>query len=330
MNRRIIGLTAVLFAGVAFAQQEQEAASEPPPPPERPLLYFFEHASLREAAFNYDENIQALIANPRNAGEPIAQIFANAALRSVGLPGVDVENLMANVGPYMREISFETLRRDGYAIHVMGMPTPEYPPEAYFVGIVYKDGEELIDGQPAPSTRYFTFEHTSVDDQVFAFSEWYASGDRTTHGFGDRVPTIRDFIGTIYANLGIITPSEAIDDIALMRWLNRYEEAWETKDPELAAELFTSSASYQETPIDEPMVGREAISEYWAEVTADQDEIDFKAEIISISGMIAVAGWTAQFRSISADTPIELHGVFVLEFDDEETVSSLREWWHIL
>jgi hypothetical protein len=251
-------------------------------------------------------------------------------MSSVGYPGVDVENLMDNVGPYIRQMEFQTLRRGGYTIHIVAMPEPEYPLEAYFVGIVYKDGEPLVEGQPARSTRYFTFEHTDVDNQVFAFGEWRQDGDHITHGYGDRVPTVRDFVGTVYANLGIIKPNESIDDLILTQWLNRYEEAWETKDPALAAELFTANASYQETPFDEPLVGREAISEYWAEVTADQEDIDFTAEIISISGMTAVARWSAQFRSISADAALELNGIFVLEFDDDETVSSLREWWHIL
>jgi hypothetical protein len=44
--------------------------------------------------------------------------------------------------------------------------------------------------------------------------------------------------------------------------------------------------------------------------------------------MTAVVGWSAELQSISADAPLALNGVFVLEFEDDETVSSLREWWH--
>jgi hypothetical protein len=310
--------------------QEPEGQAPPTEPPARPLLYYFEHGTLRESAFNYDQDMQALIANPRNAGQPISRIYAKAALRSVGVPGFDVENMMDDAGPYMRQISFETIRRGGYTIHVMGMPAPENPPEAYFIGIVYKDGEPLVEGQPAPTTRYYTFEQTDVDNHVFAFGEWGADGEHETHGFGDREPTVGEFLGTVYARLGIVTPGVSINDLTLMRWLNRYGEAWARKDPALAAELFSKSASYQETPFEEAMVGQDAIREYWAEVTADQDNIDFSAEILSISGMTGVVGWSAQFRSISADAPIQMNGVFVLEFEDDETVSSLREWWHIL
>jgi hypothetical protein len=47
------------------------------------LLYYFEDVSLREAAFGYDQDIQALIANPRKAGEPVTRLFAKATLRAV-------------------------------------------------------------------------------------------------------------------------------------------------------------------------------------------------------------------------------------------------------
>lgn len=45
-------------------------------PPVRPLLYYFEHVSLREEAFRYDQDIQALIANPTQAGEPVTRLRA--------------------------------------------------------------------------------------------------------------------------------------------------------------------------------------------------------------------------------------------------------------
>jgi hypothetical protein len=43
---------------------------------------------------------------------------------------------------------------------------------------------------------------------------------------------------------------------------------------------------------------------------------------------MGIAQWSARFRSISGDVPVELNGVFVLEFADRERVRSLREWWH--
>jgi hypothetical protein len=177
-------------------------AAEPEPPP-RPLLYFFEHVSLREAAFRYDEDIQRLIANPRQAGEPVSRLFAKAALYAAKVPTFKAETMVEDMTGFMRQIGFETLRHGGYTVHVMAMPKPEHPPEAYFVAIVYKDGEPLVTGSPAPSTRYLVLEKTPVQGRAFALAEWDANGKHKTHGFGDQEPTVRDFVGIAFQHLGI-------------------------------------------------------------------------------------------------------------------------------
>jgi hypothetical protein len=103
----------------------------------------------------------------------------------------------------MGQISFETLRRGGYTIHLMGMPPPEYAPEAYYIAIVYKDGEPLVEGTPAPSTRYIVLEKTQVPGRVFALAEWDVNGKHKTHGFGNHEPTVRDLVGNTFQLLGI-------------------------------------------------------------------------------------------------------------------------------
>ena len=57
-----------------------------------------------------------------------------------------------------------------------------------------------------------------------------------------------------------------MDSGVLGRWLDAYGRAWETKDPEAAADLFAEDATYHETPFDEPMRGRAEISGYWSDV----------------------------------------------------------------
>jgi hypothetical protein len=104
---------------------------------------------------------------------------------------------------FMRQISFETIQRGGYTLHLMGMPPPEHPTEAYFIAIVYKDGEPLVAGTPAPSTRYVVLEKTQVEGRAFALAEWDASGKHKTHGFGNSEPTVGDLVGATFQLLGI-------------------------------------------------------------------------------------------------------------------------------
>lgn len=198
-------LAATLSAGEAIGQESSAAGERPaqPQPPARPLLYYFEHVSLRDAALRYDQDIQRLIAQPRQAGEPITRLFGKATLYAAKVPTFKSDEVFNDMNRFMRQISFETIRRDGYTIHLMGMPPPEHPPEAYFVAFVYKDGEPLVEGTAAPSTRYITLEKTPVAGRAFALGEWDANGNHKTHGFGDHEPTVRDLVGNVYALLGI-------------------------------------------------------------------------------------------------------------------------------
>lgn len=191
-------ITAALLLSAAVA-----CAGEPPEPPARPLLYFFEHVSLRQAAFRYDEDIQRLIANPRQAGEPVSRLFAKAALYAAKVPTFKSATFVDDMTGFMRQISFETIQRGGYTLHLMGMPPPEHPTEAYFIAIVYKDGEPLVAGTPAPSTRYVVLEKTQVEGRAFALAEWDASGKHKTHGFGNSEPTVGDLVGATFQLLGI-------------------------------------------------------------------------------------------------------------------------------
>jgi uncharacterized protein (TIGR02246 family) len=117
---------------------------------------------------------------------------------------------------------------------------------------------------------------------------------------------------------------------ALEQWLQRYEQAWETRDAARAAEIFTTDATYRETPFAEPFKGRAGIRDYWAGVTADQRDVDFRYDVIAVSGNVGVAHWSASLTQASSDAKVTLDGVFVLEFDAAgQLCRSLREWWHL-
>ena len=117
---------------------------------------------------------------------------------------------------------------------------------------------------------------------------------------------------------------------AVEAWLARYKEAWEQRDSSRAAALFTENAAYHEMPFDAPKAGRAGIRDYWATVTADQRDVDFKSQVVAVSGRTAVARWSAALKSASSGLRIELDGIFVLTFEGGGPIcSELREWWHV-
>jgi len=93
--------------------------------------------------------------------------------------------------------------------------------------------------------------------------------------------------------------TRSLTPAAVEAWLARYEEAWEQRDPALAAALFTEDAAYHEMPFDAPKAGRAGIREYWATVTADQRNVDFNAHVVAVNGRTAVARWSASLSSAS-------------------------------
>lgn len=127
-----------------------------------------------------------------------------------------------------------------------------------------------------------------------------------------------------------LNPGDAMAQLAAadaQRWLDGYEQAWETRDGEAAGALFTTTARYFETPWSAPFDGRQAIVDYWQGVTADQRNVDFSYELVAVNGMTAVARWHAQFELTSNDAALELDGVFILQFATTDAVAELREWW---
>jgi hypothetical protein len=121
--------------------------------------------------------------------------------------------------------------------------------------------------------------------------------------------------------------AQELSTATLERWLSGYEQAWETRDAARAAELFTTDARYQEMPFDTPKIGRDGIRDYWATVTADQRDIDFRSAVVAVNGATGVARWSATFTAAGAR--VELDGVFILTFDATGHCTELREWWHV-
>ena len=111
-------------------------------------------------------------------------------------------------------------------------------------------------------------------------------------------------------------------------WLRSYGRAWESRDPEAAATLFTKDARYHETPFGEPVLGRDGIHEYWAAATVKQRDVRFSYEILCIQEELGIARWSADYLRHPEGEGARLNGIFVLKFDGAGLCQELREWWH--
>ena len=111
-------------------------------------------------------------------------------------------------------------------------------------------------------------------------------------------------------------------------WLDAYKRAWQEKDPEAAADLFTAEATYQETPFEAPVRGREGIRDYWWDATRYQEGIEFSSEILAATETDGIAHWHCGFTKLTSGSVVELDGIFLVRLDADGKCTEFREWWH--
>jgi len=114
----------------------------------------------------------------------------------------------------------------------------------------------------------------------------------------------------------------------LSAWLIAYGSAWERRDPDAAASLFSDDALYYEDPFNPPAVGTEGIRRYWADTTGTQRDVAFGHEVLALQGDRALVRWWATFVRIRTEARVELEGIVMLDFDADGRCRTLREWWH--
>jgi ketosteroid isomerase-like protein len=119
-----------------------------------------------------------------------------------------------------------------------------------------------------------------------------------------------------------------MDQTKFTDWLDAYKRAWETRDPEAAANLFTANANYHETPFEDPVRGREGIRDYWSDVTRYQEGIEFSYEVLAITETGGIAHWHSGFTRLTSNSAVELDGIFLVKLDADGKCTEFREWWH--
>ena len=123
-----------------------------------------------------------------------------------------------------------------------------------------------------------------------------------------------------------------MDKQTVQRWLDNYGDAWREGDPDKIVALFSETATYRETPFDDPMRGRAAIRRYWQDGAADaQENVEFNSEVWAVDGHTAVAGWKARFSRKATGARVRLDGTFRLKFTATQgglLCERLEEWWH--
>jgi SnoaL-like domain len=108
-------------------------------------------------------------------------------------------------------------------------------------------------------------------------------------------------------------------------FLAKFKEARETGNADLAAALFTRDAQYVRTPFEEPIVGRQAIHDYWHAAAGQQQDIHFTVTNWFRDGYNLAAEWTCTYGDRSSGDRLEFAGMFIANFYGNQ-VRTFREY----
>ena len=105
-----------------------------------------------------------------------------------------------------------------------------------------------------------------------------------------------------------------------------YGRAWETRDPDLIATIFTEDATYSDPK--EPLnTGVNEIKKYWeTKVIGEQEDINFTLLNLWVDEGVVIAEWNAVFKDIKRNLLINMDEVAVFTTRDGK-FSSLREYY---
>jgi ketosteroid isomerase-like protein len=116
--------------------------------------------------------------------------------------------------------------------------------------------------------------------------------------------------------------------MSVQEWIDAYGRAWETRDADAAAAIFTPDSIYRDHPLGPPHVGQDGVRSYWANVTSTQDQVKvrFGTPVASADGDRAAVEWWVTMLNEQAE--VTLTGILYLRFAADGRCKELREAWH--
>ncbi len=109
-------------------------------------------------------------------------------------------------------------------------------------------------------------------------------------------------------------------------WLNALARAWQAKDADAMAALFTEDASEQVDPFKTPMRGRENLRKGFAWWMKDQSQVHISIGTVDVIGNRFYAEVDAAWVVASTGERIQERGLLVCDMEGDR-VGAMREFW---
>ena len=117
---------------------------------------------------------------------------------------------------------------------------------------------------------------------------------------------------------------QVIDRAVVCQWLAGYEAAWRAPGTESLATLFTTDATYSQSPYEQPVTGLDAIKRMWEEEREGPDEaFTLATDIVAVDGPTAVVRAEVSY----GDPPHqEYRDLWIVRFASDGRAAWFEEW----
>jgi len=113
----------------------------------------------------------------------------------------------------------------------------------------------------------------------------------------------------------------AMDRSAVEQWVADYERVWRTPTEGLAG-LFAPDATYLVSPWAQPIIGRDAIAEFW-HGDGPVEDFTMTSEVVAIDGDTAVVRVAVEY---GGPDDSRWRDLWVLRFDPDGRCVAFEEW----
>lgn len=109
--------------------------------------------------------------------------------------------------------------------------------------------------------------------------------------------------------------------------VERFGKAWERGETEEITGVFSDGAMFMPSPFDSPLIGKEAIADYWKDTPTEQADVSFRFGEIFMVGPWFATEYKCTFRRRRTGHKVDIRGALFCE-TDETVITEMRMYWH--
>ncbi len=109
-------------------------------------------------------------------------------------------------------------------------------------------------------------------------------------------------------------------------WLNNLKEAWESLNPEKAANLFSRDVKYYESALKMPCENWDQVYDLWKVIPNNQKSAVFSFSILFTQANFCVANWQVERVLLPQNSRQKIDGIFIFSLNSENLCNYFKQW----